>query len=348
MNNLLLVIFLHTVILLAHPALAQPAKSQPDLLHTTYQPSAPRINDLIHTKLAVRFDYNKRYLYGQAWLTLTPHAYPSDSLRLDAKGMEIKTVALWNGTRQQLLQYDYSDENNLRLNLGREIQPGQQYIVYIEYTAKPEELKLVASPAIPDVKGLFFVNPDSAEKGKPVQIWTQGEMESNSVWFPTIDRPNQKTTSEISLTVPSKYLTLSNGALVSQATSGPGLRTDTWKMDQPHAPYLVMFAVGDFRLTKDTWRDKEVSYYLEPSYAPYARQLFGKAPQMLEFISTRLGVTFPWNKYAQVVVRDYHLASLESGRMSKESARSFTNYSTNGLVITLLARVGATCWLTKR
>ena len=28
------------------------------------------------------------------------------------------------------------------------------------------------------------------------QIWTQGETESSSAWFPTIDTPNQKTTSD--------------------------------------------------------------------------------------------------------------------------------------------------------
>ena len=27
---------------------------------------------------------------------------------------------------------------------------------------------------------------------KPTQIWTQGETESSSCWFPTIDKPNQK------------------------------------------------------------------------------------------------------------------------------------------------------------
>ena len=50
------------------------------------------------------------------------------------------------------------------------------------------------------------------EKDKPTEIWTQGETEANSVWFPTIDKPDQKTTEEIIMTVPAKYVTLSNGA----------------------------------------------------------------------------------------------------------------------------------------
>ncbi|MBO0356327.1 M1 family peptidase [Hymenobacter sp. BT186] len=277
-----------------------------------YRASATKVNDLVHTKLDVRFDYAKRYLYGKEWVTLKPHGYATDSLRLDAKGMDIKSVALMNGEQQVPLKYTYSDQNNLRINLGKSMAPGTAYIIYIEYTAKPDELKVQGSAAISDAKGLYFINPDSSVAGKPVQIWTQGETEASSAWFPTIDRPNQKTTSEISMTVPSKYVTLSNGALVSQKPAGAGLRTDTWKMELPHAPYLFMMAVGDFKIHKETWRGKEVSYYLEPKYAPYAKQIFGNTPDMLEFFSTRLGVEFPWNKYAQIVVRDYVSGAMEN------------------------------------
>jgi len=277
-----------------------------------YRASATKLSDLVHTKLDVRFDYAKRYLYGKEWVTLKPHAYPTDSLRLDAKGMEIKTVALMSGDQLQPLKYAYTDAANLRINLGKLMKPGEAYTIYLEYTAKPDELKVKGSAAITDAKGLYFINPDSAVAGKPVQIWTQGETEGSSAWFPTIDRPNQKTTDEISMTVPSKYVTLSNGYLASSKPAGPGLRTDTWKMELLHAPYLFMMAVGDFKVYKDTWRGKEVSYYLEPKYAPFAKQIFGNTPDMLEFFSNRLGVEYPWNKYAQIVCRDYVSGAMEN------------------------------------
>ena len=139
-----------------------------------YRPSATKVNDLVHTRLAVRFDYAKRYLYGQEWVTLKPHAYPTDSLRLDAKGMDIKAVALVSGGQQQALKYTYADGLNLRISLGKTIKPGEEYTVYLDYTAKPDELKTQGSAAITDAKGLYFINPDSAVKGKPVQIWKIG------------------------------------------------------------------------------------------------------------------------------------------------------------------------------
>ncbi|QNK63716.1 M1 family metallopeptidase [Pedobacter sp. PAMC26386] len=293
----------------ALPAFAQQKTEDP--LLKIYRGSAEKINDLIHTKLDVKFDYKKRYLYGKEWVTIKPHIYATDSLRLDAKGMDIKTVAIVRNGKNIPLKYTY-DNLSLAIKLDKVYQNTENYTIYIDYTAKPDELKIAAGEAITDAKGLYFINPDSTEKGKPVQIWTQGELESSSAWFPTIDRTNQKTTDEISMTVPGKYVTLSNGRLAAQKKNADGTRTDTWKMELPHSPYLFMMAVGDFKIYKDKWRDKEVSYYLEPAYAPYAKDIFSFTPEAIEFYSKTLGVDYPWNKYSQIVVRDYVSGAMEN------------------------------------
>jgi aminopeptidase N len=295
------------------PAWAQSGADakQDDPMLKIYRATPPRINDLVHTKLDVRFDYAKRYLYGKAWITLKPHFYPTDSLTLDAKGMEIKQVAVSRSGKNTPLKYDY-DGNFLRIKLDKTYRNADSYIIYIDYTAKPDELKSAGSAAINDAKGLYFINPDGKEPGKPTQIWTQGETEASSAWFPTIDKNNQKTTQEISMTVDKKYVTLSNGKLVNQKNNADGTRTDTWKMDLPHAPYLFMMAVGDFAVIKEQWRGKEVNYYVEHDYAKYAKDIFGNTPEMLTFFSKLLNYDFPWVKYSQVVVRDYVSGAMEN------------------------------------
>lgn len=285
--------------------------AQETKVNSTYRVTPTKINDLVHTKLDVSFDYAKRYLNGKAWLTLTPHFYTTDSLTLDAKGMDIKTVALAGAKSNTPLKFTYDNEQ-LFIQLNKKYTRNEKYTIYIAYTAKPDELKAKGSAAITDAKGLYFINPDGAIKDKPIEIWTQGETEASSAWFPTIDKPNQKTTAEIAMTVEAKYTTLSNGKLVSQKPNANGTRTDVWKMDQPHSPYLFMMAVGPFKITKDTWKGKEVSYYLEPKYAPYARQIFGRTPEMMTFYSNLLGVDYPWSKYAQVVARDYVSGAMEN------------------------------------
>ncbi len=276
-----------------------------------YRATPTKINNLVHTKLDVRFDYTNQFLNGKEWVTLQPHFYPTDSLRLDAKGMDIKQVSLVNGEQMIPLKYSY-DDHSLLIKLDRNYLSTEKYTVYLDYTAKPNLLKAQGSAAINDAKGLYFINPDERTPNKPRQIWTQGETEASSAWFPTIDRPNQKTTAEISMTVLDNYVSLSNGVLSSQHKNNDGTRTDTWKMDLPHAPYLFMMAVGDFKIYQDKYNNIPVDYYLEPKYAPYAKDIFGKTPAMMDFYSKTLGVPYPWNKYAQIVCRDYVSGAMEN------------------------------------
>jgi len=256
-----------------------------------YRSFATKVNDLVHTKLDVKFDFTRSYLLGKAWITLKPHFYPTDSLELDAKGMNINAVSLIKNGKNLPLQYQYVDSLVLKVKLDKTYKNTENYTLYIDYVAKPDEFTgAVGSAAINDAKGLYFINPRGEEAGKPTQVWTQGETESNSVWFPTIDKPNQKTTEEISMTVPSKYVTLSNGKLISQKKNNDGTRTDTWKMDLPHAPYLFFMGVGAYAIIKDTYKGKEVSYYVEKPYEKEARKIFGLTPEMMSFFSRITGV----------------------------------------------------------
>jgi aminopeptidase N len=276
-----------------------------------YRASSTRINDLVHTKLDVRFDYDKAYMYGKAWITLKPHFYNTDSLLLDAKGMDINEVSLLNGLAKKKLQF-VNDGMQLNIKLDRSYKGGENYTIYIDYVSKPNDLKVKGSAAITDAKGLYFINPKGEEEGKHIEIWTQGETEASSVWFPTIDRTNQKTTQEIYMTVPAKYVTLSNGLLKSQKKNTDGTRTDYWKMDLPHAPYLFFMGVGDYVIVKDSYKGKEVSYYVEKEYALVARKIFGNTPEMIKFFSDKLGVDYPWAKYSQIVGRDYVSGAMEN------------------------------------
>lgn len=260
-----------------------------------YRETATRINDLVHTKLDAKFDYSKAYMYGKVWITLKPHFYATDSLTLDAKGMDIHKVSIVKGASMKELTYHY-DNWQLRISLDKLYKGGEQYTVYIDYTSKPNEVKV-------EEKSLHFVNSRGDEKNTPTQIWTVGETENNSVWLPTIDKPNQKSTEEIYMSVPDKFVTLSNGKLVSQKKNTDGTRTDYWKMDLPHSPYLFFMCAGEYAVIKDSWKGKEVSYYVEKEYASVARKIFGVTPEMIGFFSKITGVNYPWVKYAQITSR---------------------------------------------
>ena len=152
-----------------------------DQQRPVYRSTETVLTDLIHTKLEVNFDWQKSRMNGIATITAKPHFYASDSLILDAKGMDIKKVQ----SEGKDLTYSY-DSSYLRIKLSKIYSRNDKYTVVINYVAKPDERQTGGSAAITSDKGLYFINPKGDEKFKMPQIWTQGETEANSVWFPTI------------------------------------------------------------------------------------------------------------------------------------------------------------------
>ena len=278
-----------------------------------YRAANTRLSDILHHELRVSFDWDKKYLFGQSTLTIKPYFYSTDSLYLNARGMEIKELSLVKDSVRTSLQYNHENDS-LKIKLNKIYTRDEEYELFIDYLAKPDELKdLGGSSAITSDKGLYFINADGKEKNKPRQIWTQGETQSNSVWFPTIDSPNERMTQEIYMTVDTSFVTLSNGLLLSSIVNEKeGTRTDYWKQSVPAAPYLAMMAISNFKIVKDKWRNIEVNYYVDPEYEKHAKMIFGNTPEMMEFFSTKLGVDFVWEKYAQVVVRDYVSGAMEN------------------------------------
>ena len=273
-----------------------------------YRAAREKKFDLLHTSLDLRFDYENQHVLGTADLTLKPYFYDQKVLELDAKDFEIHDISIkgegqplnfhYNGTKVYIfLPKTYTSSDTLNLS--------------IRYTAMPSTSPSGGSAAITDDKGLYFINPDGTED-KPRQIWTQGETENSSKWFPTIDAPNAKTTQDIKLTVEDRYMTVSNGVLASQTKNNDGTRTDHWKMELPHAPYLAAVVVGDFSVVKDQWEDIPLRYIVEDKYKEGAPTVFKNTPEMIGFFSDMLGVKFPWPKYDQIVVRDFVSGAMEN------------------------------------
>ncbi len=298
-----------------------------------YRESNPLINDITHTSLEVNFDWQNSRLNGKAHIYGKPYFYPTNVVYLNARGFDIKGVSvsiesvatstrIVKGKKAEITESAYApprtavyfyQNDSLKINLGRDVKPTESFYIQIEYTAKPNELKKGGSDAISDDKGLYFINPKGEDPNKMPQIWTQGETQSSSAWFPCVDSPNEKMTSEIYMTVDDKYTTLSNGLLLDSKKNADGTRIDHWKMDLPHSPYLVMMGVGEFKkVTDEPWKGKEISYYVEKEYETHAKAIFGNTKEMIDFYSKKMGVDYPWQKYSQIVARDYVSGAMEN------------------------------------
>ncbi len=252
-----------------------------------------RIVDIQHIGLVLDVDPTKRAISGTATLRGMVLAPTTRVIELDAVELTIDKVT--SGGKGVAYRHD---GKKLRVELAAPLARGAEWTIAIDYKGAPR-------------RGLYFIGPDEGYPGKPVQAWTQGQDEDSRYWFPCLDAPNEKATSEVKVTVPAQMFALSNGTLVSDKTSGER-RTLHWRLDVPHSAYLVTLAVGDFGTIETKWRDMPVVYYVERGKEAMAERTLARTPQMLELFSEKFGVPYPYPRYAQVFVADFIFGGMEN------------------------------------
>ena len=275
---------------------------------TSYKPSGRKFFDLLSTIIHVRPDFNQKSIYGNVELLLKPHFYDQNQLVLDAKWMKINKVELKTGDSTKRLNFTY-DTFQLKIDLEKYYTRNDQLIVLVDYVAMPYQQD---SLQVEDGRGMYFIDTEDKNPYKPMHMWSQGETEASSCWVPVLDAMNQKTTQELYVTLDKNLVSLSNGLLIDTKDNGDGTKTDHWKQDKPHSPYLFFLAIGDYYISKDKWRDKEVTAYTFPKYKDDVAEIFKRLPEMMEFFSQKLGIDFPWDKLANIMSYDYSAGAMEN------------------------------------
>jgi len=219
---------------------------------TSYKSSYQKYFDLLSTKLNVKPVFNEKKIYGTAELMLRPHFYDQNELVLDAKYMKINSVELITLNGRKKLHFTY-DTLKLKIDLEKYFTSNDQINIFIDYVAQPYTED---SLQVETGRGIYFIDVEDKNPYKPMHMWSQGEEESSSCWFPTLDATNQKTTEEIFVTLDKNLVSLSNGLLLDSKDNGDGTKTDHWKQDKPHSPYLFFLGIGYYYKSVDKWRDK--------------------------------------------------------------------------------------------
>jgi aminopeptidase N len=132
-------------------------------------------------------------------------------------------------------------------------------------------------------------------------------------WMPVNDTPLDKATYDFEITVPEKYVAVSNGHFVGKV-SADGKSTYTWSLEDPAASSLITIAVGDYVLVEST-SPKGVplrSYVTSANQAAF-EQLQPQIGEMIDWMSELFG-PYPFDEFGYVEVSDIG-ASLESETM---------------------------------
>ena len=135
----------------------------------------------------------------------------------------------------------------------------------------------------------------------------------NRYWFPCYDFPDDKATSEIIATIPEKYTLVSNGRL-EKTTHNQQDRTRTfhWRQSLPHSSYLIMLAAGEYEVLREQYAEIPLEYYVYKEYAADAHRSFAKTPSIMKFFQERIGISYPWEKYAQIFVNQFPIGGMEN------------------------------------
>jgi aminopeptidase N len=250
--------------------------------------------DLQNAKISLRFDIDQRKVMGEVTHSLASLRDGLKRLAFDSVGLKILGVTL-NGKPAKF----ETTATQLLVELASPAKAGERYEVTIRYEGRPK-------------KGVYFVLPDKNYPDRPKEIWTQGEAEDTRYYIPIYDYPNDRLTSEMIVTVPKDWETVSNGKLISVKNAPDGMRTWDWKESLPHSSYLISLVAGEFQMSKMNARGVQVMEYVPRGKADRIPSTASRLPQMIEYFSTLLGVPYPWEKYSEAWVDDFVEGGMEN------------------------------------
>lgn len=256
--------------------------------------------DQRHIRLELQFDFEKQILNGRAVLDLLPFR-PLKRVSLDAAEMRVRRVRLAASTaagEAVVLEHEFQGQE-LVVTLNREYARSEPFRLEVDYQVREPR------------HGAHFVVPDVSEPDQPRMVWTQSEPEYARYWFPCIDSPVDRLTSEIIATVPSSFQVLSNGSLKQQIDNQDGTHTWHWSQAKSHVPYLMSVVAGDFEVYEQEWDGIPIRSYVPRGRLADAARSFQKTPEMMAYFSERIGLRYPWPKYAQICVDEYMWGGME-------------------------------------
>ena len=294
------------------PTLAQQAATGPAApppRRPFAKPGAPRREervrtfDVRHILGELTLDTKKGEIRGTVTHGIAP-LYPGlDSLTLDC-GADLKVSRVAVGAANCKFTHE---KDELAITLDRPYGPDEVVRVAITYAGSPE-------------KGIRFIKPDADHPGRSDCVWTIGEPEDARHWIPCYDYPNERSTSEMIVTVDKPLSVVSNGTLESTKENADGTSTYHWKMDSLLPSYLLSIVAADFSVYHDKLGTLPIDYYvLKGTDEATARRAMGKTPAMIAFFNEKIGTPYAYAKYAQACMPEF------GGGMEHTSATTMTD-----------------------
>jgi aminopeptidase N len=271
-----------------------PRSSSPPGTRTNFLADRPVRLD--HARLEWELDLPGKRLSGVATLTVTVRRDRLAMVTFDAVELDVDSVSVG----ELAAAFDNNGET-LRVALPEAASEGTTLPIAIRYACRPR-------------RGLYFVGADAGHPDRAAQCWTQGQDDDSRYFWPCIDQPIEKFSTEVICTAPAGAFVLSNGVL-HERIDLPGARVRWhYKLDFPQPAYLLTLVAGPFAELRDRAARTGVDVYafMAPGRQADARRSFGRTPEMIDFFSERIGVPYPHPRYSQITVPEFIFGGMEN------------------------------------
>jgi aminopeptidase N len=278
------------LILLATLSCRSSTVAPPATLATDHPPRVEPV-DVEHYGLELSLNPEERSVDGRCTVRFAVVAARLEVLELELEGLEARSVTDADGVPLDFRQ----DAGRLEIELGAELLLGDLGEVVVEYGGRP-------------AKGLWFV---AGEDGEVDQVWTQGECVDAHWWFPCIDHPGDRATSELLVHMPAGWVAVAAGERV-ELLERDGVRSERWRMATPHPTYLTTLCAGEFRVLEGEWDGIPLLFLSDPALASWMPAAFEETDEILAFFSELTGRRYPYSKYAQACVANFPFGGMEN------------------------------------
>jgi len=252
-----------------------------------------------HLRLELHLDFDAQHAWGTTTHTLEVLAPEVVRVAFDAISLEVSRVQV-NGRNAPFV----NDGRKVTVELPRKLKRGQTCEVRLQHA--------VTRP----VAGLYFTAPDAAYPQRFHTAWSQGQDEDSRYYFPCLDAPRFKQTSEALLYVPQGMFALSNGErMAHKARAGDGESLWHYRLDIPYSTYLFSIVAGDFAEHRERGRGAhapEVRWYVQRGREAEGRNAFGNTAEIVRFLADFTGVPYPAKAYTQIAVPDFIFGGMEN------------------------------------
>lgn len=281
------------VLLIGSCAIPKPNQNQTFMEQDPHSYAIPNQARVSHLSWKAVVDFDSKTIDATA--TWTIEADQADSIRLDTKGLMIKSVSVDN---KEQAAYRLGDTHAIL---------GEELVIPLEENTRTIRIDYTTSPG---AEALQWLTPQqTAGKNAPF-LFTQSQAILARSWIPCQDTPGVRFTYDAEVTVPA-------GLLALMSASNPREKNPTgayhFEMKQPVPSYLLALAVGD--ITFEPISDRS-GVYAEAQVVQQAAWEFADLEKMIQAAEGLYG-PYQWERYDVLVLPpSFPFGGMENPRLT--------------------------------